>query len=199
VKLLPIVDSTKDVKSHGRCNKITRLISSAATNSVPALRGHRSGCKSARWFSIDEQHFAGFVFLSAALHPVGAGSPDTARKNAGAIAFRVGLAGILSKATAGRVVRRHHVELVGGTWPQEYYGGRGTPRRHRSGGSRRLAGSAELNSFAISQTLLGRMGRPVDIANASAFWPPAMPRGLRGQLIPVSRRFRLSKKTAITA
>ena len=32
MKLLPIVVSTKDVKSHGRCNKIALLMSSAATN-----------------------------------------------------------------------------------------------------------------------------------------------------------------------
>src|SRR5580658_3703479 len=74
---------------------------------------------------IDEQLFAGLVFLSSAPHPVCAGSADTARKNAGAAAIRVGLAGILSKATAGRVVRRDRVELVGGTWPQEYSGERG--------------------------------------------------------------------------
>jgi NAD(P)-dependent dehydrogenase (short-subunit alcohol dehydrogenase family) len=42
-----------------------------------------------------------------------------------------------------------------------------------------MAGSAELKLFAIAQTPLGRMGRPVDIANAAAFWPPAVPRGLR--------------------
>ena len=47
-----------------------------------------------------------------------------------------------------------------------------------------MAGSAELKPFAISQTLLGRMGRPVDIANAAAFWPPAMPRGLRVSSFP---------------
>jgi hypothetical protein len=33
-----------------------------------------------------------------------------------------------------------------------------------------MAGSAELKPFAISQTPLGRMGRPVDIANAAAFF-----------------------------
>jgi hypothetical protein len=82
---------------------------------------------------IDGQLFAGLVFLSAAPHPVCAGSADTARKNAGAIAIRVGLAGIPFKATAGRVVRRDRVELVGGIWPQEYFGERGTPLRHRNG------------------------------------------------------------------
>ena len=45
------------------------------------------------------------------------------------------------------------------------------------------AGSAELKPFAISHAL-GRMGRPVDIANAAAFWPPAMPRGLRVSSFP---------------
>ena len=83
------------------------------------------------------------------------------------MAIRVGLAGILSKATAGRVVRRDRVELVGGTWPQEYSGERGTPLRHRNGRFRN-----------------GRMGRPVDIANAAAFGPPAMPRGLRVSSFP---------------
>jgi hypothetical protein len=117
---------------------------------VPALRGHRSGCKSAWWFSIDEQLFAGLVFLSAAPHPVCAGSADTARKNAGAIAIRVGLAGILSKATAGRVVRRDRVELVGGTWPQEYSGERGTPLRHRNGRFRngRIGGAEAVRDLA---------------------------------------------------
>jgi hypothetical protein len=43
---------------------------------------------------IDEQLFAGLVFLSAAPHPVCAGSADTARKNSEAIAIRIGLAGI---------------------------------------------------------------------------------------------------------
>jgi hypothetical protein len=51
------------------------------------------------WFSIDEQLFTDLVFLSTAPHPVCSGSIDTARKNAGAIAIRVGHAGILSKAT----------------------------------------------------------------------------------------------------
>jgi len=132
-------------------------MSSAATNRCACFTGHRSGCKSAWWFSIDEQLFAGLVFLSAAPHPVCAGSADTARKNAGAIAIRVGLAGILSKATAGRVVRRDRVELVGGTWPQEYSGERGTPLRHRTEGFA-AAGSAELKPFAISQTPSGTDG-----------------------------------------
>jgi len=134
------------------------------------------------------------VFLSAAPQPVCAGSADTARKNAGAIAIRVGLAGILSKATAGRVVRRDRVEVVGGTWPQEYSGEHGTPLRHRNGRFRNgRIGGAE--AVAISQTPMGRMGRPVDIANAAAFFLASSDAAwIKGQLIPVSRGFRLSKK-----
>jgi hypothetical protein len=66
---------------------------------------------------IDKQLLAGLVFLSAAPHPVCAGCADTARENAEAIAIRVGLAGILSKATTGRAVRRDRVALVSRTWP----------------------------------------------------------------------------------
>jgi len=57
-----------------------------------------------------------------------------------------------------------------------------------------MAGSAELKPFAISQTPLGRMGRPVDIANAGAFLASSDAAWIKGQLIPVSRGFRLSKK-----
>jgi 3-oxoacyl-[acyl-carrier protein] reductase len=61
-----------------------------------------------------------------------------------------------------------------------------------------MAGSAQLKPFAISQTPLGRMGRPVDIANAADFLASGDAAWIKGQLIPVSRGFRLSKKTAIT-
>jgi NAD(P)-dependent dehydrogenase (short-subunit alcohol dehydrogenase family) len=60
-----------------------------------------------------------------------------------------------------------------------------------------MAGSAELKPFAISQTPLGRMGRPVDIANAAAFLASGDAAWIKGQLIPASRGFHLSKKTAI--
>ena len=160
---------------------------------MPALRSHRPGRKSTWWFSIDEQLFAGLVFLSAALHPVCAGSVDTARKNAGAIAIRVGLAGILSKATAGRVVRRDRVELVGGTWPQEYSGERGTPLRHRNGRFRngRIGGAEAVRDLANALGPDGPARRYRQcgrlLASSDAAW-------INGQLIPVSRGVRLSKK-----
>jgi len=49
------------------------------------------------------------------------------------------------------------------------------------------------------QTSLGQMGRPVDIANVVAFLASSDTAWITGQLIPVSRGFHLSKKTAITA
>jgi hypothetical protein len=58
-----------------------------------------------------------------------------------------------------------------------------------------VPGSAELKPFAISQTPLGRMSRPVDIAKVTAFLVSlAMPRGLRISSFPYLG-FRLSKKT----
>ena len=57
-----------------------------------------------------------------------------------------------------------------------------------------MAGSAELKPFAISQTPLGRMSRPVDAANAAAFLASSDAAWTKGQLIPVSRGVRLSKK-----
>jgi 3-oxoacyl-[acyl-carrier protein] reductase len=62
-----------------------------------------------------------------------------------------------------------------------------------------MAGSAELKPFAISQTPLGRMGRPVDIAKCGRLLASSDAAWIKGQLIPVSRGFRLRKKTAITA
>jgi 3-oxoacyl-[acyl-carrier protein] reductase len=53
-----------------------------------------------------------------------------------------------------------------------------------------MAGSAEMKPFAISQTPLGRMGRPVDIANAAAFLAFSDAAWITGQLIPVSGGFR---------
>jgi NAD(P)-dependent dehydrogenase (short-subunit alcohol dehydrogenase family) len=47
-----------------------------------------------------------------------------------------------------------------------------------------MSGSAELKSFAISQTPLGRMGRPVDIANAAAFFGLQRCARVKGQLFP---------------
>ena len=192
-----MANSAKDVRSYGLCNKRTRLISSTATNRCACSTG-----TTARVFNrhggSHEELFAGLVFLSAAPHPVCAGSADTARKNAGAIAIRVGLAGILSKATAGRVVRRDRVELVGGTWPQEYSGERGTPLRHRNGRFRngRIGGAEAVRDLAnaLGPDGLARRYRQCGrlLASSDAAW-------IKGQLIPVSRCFRLSKKTAITA
>jgi 3-oxoacyl-[acyl-carrier protein] reductase len=53
-----------------------------------------------------------------------------------------------------------------------------------------MAGSAEMKPFAISQTPLGRMGRPVDIANVVAFLASDDAAWITGQLIPVSGGFR---------
>src|ERR1700689_1253202 len=141
-----------------------------------------------------EQLFASLVFLSAASHPVCAGSADTARRNAGAIAIRVGLAGILSKATADRVVRRDRVELVGGTWPQEYSGERGTPLRRRNGRFRngRIGGAEAVRDRANALGPDGPARRYRQcgrlLASSDAVW-------IKGQLIPVSRGVRLSQKT----
>jgi NAD(P)-dependent dehydrogenase (short-subunit alcohol dehydrogenase family) len=50
-----------------------------------------------------------------------------------------------------------------------------------------------MKPFAISQTSLGRMGRPVDIANAARLLASGDAARIKGQLIPVSRGFRLCK------
>jgi len=110
----------------------------------------------------------------------------------------VGLAGILSKATAGRVVRLDRVKLVGGTWPQEYSGGRGTPLRHRNERFRngRIGGTEAVRDLANALGPEGPVRRYRQcgrlLASSDAAW-------IKGQLIPVSRGCRLSKKIAITA
>jgi NAD(P)-dependent dehydrogenase (short-subunit alcohol dehydrogenase family) len=49
-----------------------------------------------------------------------------------------------------------------------------------------MAGSAEMKPFAIWQTPLGRMGRPIDIPNVVAFLASDDAAWITDQLIPVS-------------
>jgi 3-oxoacyl-[acyl-carrier protein] reductase len=53
-----------------------------------------------------------------------------------------------------------------------------------------MAGSAEMKPNAISQTPLGRIGAPRDIANVVAFLASDDAAWIPGQMIPVSGGFR---------
>lgn len=70
---------------------------------MPALQRYRSDVnRRGGSRPIGEQLSAGPLVFLAQPHPICGARAGKARKNAGAIAIRVGLAGILSKATAGR-------------------------------------------------------------------------------------------------
>lgn len=49
-----------------------------------------------------------------------------------------------------------------------------------------MVGSAEFRLLAISQTPLGRLGQPQDIANVAAFLASDDAAWITGQIIPVS-------------
>jgi 3-oxoacyl-[acyl-carrier protein] reductase len=53
-----------------------------------------------------------------------------------------------------------------------------------------MSGSAETKAYAISQTPLGRLGAPRDIANVVAFLASDEAAWITGQMIPVSGGFR---------
>jgi hypothetical protein len=91
------------------------------------------------------------------------------------------------------VVRRDRVELVGGTWPQEYSGEGRTPLRHRNGRLRNgwIGGPEAVRDLAKR---LGPHGPARRYRQSGRLWASSDAAWIKGQLIPLSRRLRLSKK-----